>query len=155
MTRRNGTASLTRTVTWPSHETSFVLTSWKGYSPKLPSASPWNWGRGWATGWAWHWRGLFQAFRGLTTSHLCLHPGPAPHGEDRSLEVPHGLLLMAEFPGRAAHGGQHKEVDRFRSFQGREATVWVGGGAHPSLLGPGCFLQTDFSFQEAKPPWLS
>ena len=39
-------ASLMRTVTWPSHETSFVLTSWKGYSPKLPSVSPWTGGVG-------------------------------------------------------------------------------------------------------------
>lgn len=34
LTRQNGMASLTRTVSWPSHETSFVLTFWKGYGPQ-------------------------------------------------------------------------------------------------------------------------
>ena len=36
---------------------------------------------------------------------------------------------MAEFPGRAAHGGQHEEVDRFRSFQ--EGGDSVGGRGRP------------------------
>ena len=65
-----------------------------------PWPHPGTGGHGQARGQAWHWEGPFwQASGGPTTSHLHPSPGSAPLREDGSLEIPHGLLLMAEFPG--------------------------------------------------------
>lgn len=42
---------------------------------------------------------LAGIWRAHDLSPLTPTPGSAPLREDRSLEVPHGLLLMAELPG--------------------------------------------------------
>lgn len=88
----------------------------------VPKALLWHW-RAWVNkGQAWHLETpSWQASGGPMTSHLSPSPpGSTPLREDRSLEVPHRLLLMAELPGWAAHRGQHEEVEHSRSCQGRE-----------------------------------
>lgn len=135
-------ASSTRTVSWPSHETSFVLTFWKGYGPQAILGLVLELGGMSGQGGRHGVRRALVAgiWRAHDPSHPPPTPGSAPLCEDRSLEVPHRLLLMAKFPGWAAHNEQHKEVEHFRSYQGKGGWLYRRKG----VLTPAWQFQSSF-----------